>query len=450
MNKEKDEDLYRSEWKNGSWKNAEKVKDFNTDAPEGMSTLVRNGRNMYFTACMRDSVYGPCDIWQALVEGATIQDVSSLEGDINSVYWESQAAINCDGTKLFFASNRPGGVGGTDLYVSELNPNGTWSQPQNLGIPINTTEDEEAPFISNDGQTLYFSSTGHLGMGEQDIFMSWWDIRQQKWSVPINVGPPVNGPHRELGFFLSADGKTGFFSSNRPGGQGGMDIYQFQLSEQLFGEPITFLEGTVKDSVLLTGIPHATVFINGKKPVVADEQGRFFVCAGADETLDLSLEVTEYHPYHNQFFIPHWENKEFYNIDVLLQPELSFLAEIEKETLAKNKRENPKELMVRHSLLFGFDSANINEQEIEGLEALVQSLSSLRVIKVEIIGYADDIGSSVYNLQLSEDRAKNVAIFLLNRSVPVDDIHIKGKGSLVNDKEKSMNRRVDIQVTVLE
>ena len=170
-----------------------------------------------------------------------------MDGYANSEKWESQASISCDGSLLFFASNRKGGLGGTDLWMSTRQADGSWSDPKNLGPKINTELDEEAPFITNDGKTLYFSSTGHLGMGEQDLFMSRLDDKGN-WMAAINLGEPINTASRELGFFLSADGKTGYFSSNRKGGMGGMDIYKFELSEYLYAEPITFVEGFVKDS----------------------------------------------------------------------------------------------------------------------------------------------------------------------------------------------------------
>ena len=446
-----DEDLLHSVNRGNGWRNGERLKDFNTEAPEGMSTLVRNGRQLFFTACLRDSVAGPCDIWEALLEDGKVKSTSTLGAPLNSVYWESQAAVSCDGTQLFFASNRPGGVGGTDIYMTERLPSGLWSLPVNLGVPLNTPGDEEAPFISNDGKTLYFSSTGHLGLGEQDIFMSWWDDRLNRWSVPINLGPPVNSPHRELGFYLSADGKTGFFASNRPGGQGGMDIYRFELSEQLFGEPITFLEGMVRDSVLRSGIP-TTVNVNGRGAIPTDEEGRFFLCAGADETLDFQVMQEDYRPYHNQFFIPPWDNKKFYTIDLLLKPQFSFLAELEQENkmVEPTARSVPEQFALEHHILFGFDSADLNQGEVESLEALVENLQNKKVNKVEIVGYSDDIGTQSYNLQLSEQRAKKVAVFLLSRNIAVDDIHIEGKGTIINDKSRAYNRRVDIKITITE
>lgn len=446
---ENDEDLYFSKKNSsGEWKSAARLKDFNTKHPEGMSTFVRDGRRLFFTACLRDSVEGPCDIWEASLNDGHIEAITSLGMPVNSGYWESQATVSCDGSQLFFASNRPGGVGGTDIYMTERLPSGLWSLPVNLGTPLNTPGDEEAPYISNDGKTLYFSSTGHLGLGEQDVFMSWWDNRMERWSTPINLGPPVNSPHRELGFYLSANGETGFFASNRPGGQGKMDIYHFELSEKLFGDPITFMEGMVKDSVLLTPV-EGVVEINGRPPVITDKEGRFFLCAGAEETLDFQFVAEEYKPYHNQFFIPEWDNRSFYQIDLLLQPEFSFLAELEAEEDIEQE-DKKKEHIITHNMLFSFDSAELNNLEIDRLVELISSLEGNKIVKVEIIGFADDIGKQSYNLQLSEDRAKHVAVFLLNRNIEINDIHIEGKGTVINDQIQSLNRRVDIKITLVE
>jgi outer membrane protein OmpA-like peptidoglycan-associated protein len=449
-NEQGDEDLFVSQQRQDSWRRAERLRNFNSNEPEGMSTLVRNGRQLFFTACQREGVAGPCDIWEALLEGTSIVHQASLGVPLNSDYWESQAAVSCDGSRLFFASNRPGGLGGTDIYVTERSPNGSWSVPVNLGAPINTPEDEEAPFISNDGQTLYFSSTGHLGFGEQDVFMSWWDERMHRWSMPINLGPPVNSPHRELGFYLSANGKTGFFASNRPGGMGGMDIYSFELNEKLFGEPITFVEGILKDSVLLSPIPGGTVQINGRPPVVADQQGRFFLCAGSDEMLDLEVVLDDYRPYHNPFYIPPWDNRQPYAINLLLQPRLSFLAELEAEEADTPPREDTRQQQLSHTILFGFDSAALDQPETERLAELTAALADRNIMRVEIVGFADDIGTQTYNLQLSEDRAKHVAVFLLSRGIAVDDIHIEGKGTVLNDRRREENRRVEIKITLEE
>jgi outer membrane protein OmpA-like peptidoglycan-associated protein/tetratricopeptide (TPR) repeat protein len=448
-----DENLFFSTRQGGEWSKSAQVSGFNTPNDEGMSTLVRDGRRMFFTACAREGVLGSCDIWQALVNGAEVQSAETLKGFVNSERWESQAAISCDGSVLYFSSNREGGYGGADIWRSERQADGSWGIPKNLGPDINTPLDEEAPFITNDGKTLYFSSTGHLGMGEQDIFISWWDDQQHNWSVPINLGPPVNSAFRELGFFLSADGKTGYFSSNRPGGFGGMDIYFFQLARQLYGEPITFVEGFVRDSII--DIPvQATVEINGRNPAQTDADGRFFLCVGADEVLDIQIDAKRYKPYHNQFAIPEWNNRTFYTIELLLQPTLSFVASIpepeaeEGNTMVAKGIKTKKEQT--HAVFFEFDKSSINIDEIGRLDQFIQSLKGKEIQRVEIIGFSDDVGTDVYNLKLSEERAKQIALFLIDNNIIVDQIYLEGRGEVRNDKPKEQNRRVDVKVATME
>jgi len=215
----------REEWQKG------KIVDslITTGKDEGMSTFTRDGRLMIYTACQQEGVLGNgCDLRKAVMLKDSVLSIETLEGPINSEFWESQAALSCDGNKLFFASNRKGGLGLTDLWISERQPDGNWGEPKNLGNSINTKGYEEAPFITNDGKTLFFSSTGHLGMGEQDIFMSHWNEKGY-WESAINLGPPINTAARELGFFLTSDNKTGYFASDKKEGFGGMDIYKFEM-----------------------------------------------------------------------------------------------------------------------------------------------------------------------------------------------------------------------------
>ena len=168
-----DENLFtaRNDERRG-WNSNGAVSSFNTRNNEGMTTVVRDQRTVIFTACGREGVLGPCDLWEGQLRNNRITKPKTATGYVNSPDWESQASVSCDGSTLYFASNRPGGFGGTDIWTAQRLPDGRWGTPTNLGKAINTTGDEEAPFITNDGNTLYFSSTGHLGMGEQDIFQS--------------------------------------------------------------------------------------------------------------------------------------------------------------------------------------------------------------------------------------------------------------------------------------
>jgi outer membrane protein OmpA-like peptidoglycan-associated protein len=451
-----DENLFYSSAPFGKWRIGQKVGDeFNTEFHEGMTTLIRDGRKMIFTACQREGILGPCDLWQAEVRDEKILESGPVIGYVNSPTWESQAAISCDGSELYFASNREGGQGGTDIWMCKRLDDGRWAEPVNLGPKINTEGDEEAPFITNDGNVLYFSSTGHLGLGEQDIYFS-RRVDNQDWDYPVNLGIPVNSSYRELGFFLSADGRTGYFASNRKGGYGGMDIYKFTLSDQLNSEPITFVEGWVRDSILGVPVPNATVYFKNRVASKADEEGRFFICVKGNDQLDFEVLEKDYHKYKRKTTIPVWDNKTFYQLDILLDP--LFRLPVYNEPLdvsvetPTTKAAPPFTKEIKHQLFYGFDESDMTtDMQDELLNFLQTAFSGNPVMSVEIIGYADDIGADSYNLILSEKRAKAVGVFLKNKGIRVDKIYIEGKGEQkAGGKPKWKNRRVEVVVRVDE
>ena len=451
-----DENLFVSNRSTDKWRIANAAsKDFNTDFNEGMTTFVRDGRQMFFTACERTGILGTCDVWKAKMEGEKVVETGPVIGYINSGDWDSQASINCDGTVLFFASNREGGFGGTDIWMCERQLDGRWGKPQNLGDKVNTEGDEEAPFITNDGMTLYFSSTGHLGLGEQDIFMTKWDDLEG-WGDPINLGIPINSSYRELGFFLSADGKTGMVSSNRKGGHGGMDIYEFALSEQLFSNPITYVEGVVMDSILKTPI-QTTVKFKNRPQIETDENGRFFLCIDAFDKLSYTVNAEDYHPHRSEHTVPQWDNKTFYPLHIYLDPLFRlpvFQGELEKETdVAVNaapsfKKQSWKTL--RHEVFFDFDKALLKAEMKESINGFLNDVfdGSKTVINVSVVGFSDDIGTDAYNMMLSEKRAKEVGVFLKEKGIRVDKIFIEGRGETRNNKPKKENRKVELVISV--
>jgi outer membrane protein OmpA-like peptidoglycan-associated protein len=442
-----DENLFMATRPTGDWTSARPIEDFNTAANEGMVTMVRDGRRLFFTACQRPKVQGTCDIWEGVTDGRTISDTNPIQGSANSEAWESQASISCDGNTLYFASSREEGVGGTDIWVSQRNPDGKWSKPVNLGPNINTTGDEEAPFITNDGKVLYFSSTGHLGLGEQDIFVSRLQTDGQ-WSPARNLGMPVNSAYRELGIFLTADGKSGYFSSNRKGGHGGMDIYKFELPNQLASDPITYVEGYVRDSI--TQVPiSCVVMAKGHLPIKTDVNGHFFLCLKANDTLQVEIRVDDYQVYKNHFPIPKWENRTSYHLNLLLDP-LFRLPTYNPDLLAEKGVPIPAKNItnkVYQEILFDFDKAELKPSDVEILENFFKNAFDGKAIeRVEIVGYADDVGSDAYNLVLSEKRAKAIGVLLKNKGIRVDKIYIEGKGENNDGRPKWQNRRVDVVV----
>lgn len=443
---QKDEDLYYSTIRQDAWLPGQSIGSFNTGKNEGMSTFIRNGRKMYFTACNRDQVQGTCDIWEAIVEGKKIKETNSVEGYPNSEKWDSQASISCDGNTLYFASNRAGGFGGTDIWVSRLQSDGTWSNPGNMGASINTEGDEEAPFITSDGKVLYFSSTGHIGMGEQDILFSRMNYNG-KWSPAKNLGPPVNSSARELGFFLSADGNIGYFASDREGGYGGMDIYKFQLPAQLFTDPMTFVEGYVKDEL---GLPVVTTVKMPNRTMETDIEGRFFVCFPANQRLRTEVNQISYRPYDQTFDIPFSDNRDLHTIEIVLQSGMSALEETKKPIKPVRKIAPIGVTLGKvytHSLYYDNNTSKLDNQNKRSLELFVNKLDFNKITKIEIIGYADYVGADAYNLKLSEERAKNVASFLQGEGLEVSKVYMEGRGEQDEEsRSKEENRRVELVV----
>ena len=443
-----DENLFLSEVKEGKYTRGTSVSNnINSSGNEGMSTIVKDGRKIYFTACDRRQVMGTCDIWEADLKNKKITNEKPLTGYANSGKWESQASISCDGTLLYFASNREGGLGGTDIWLSRKLPDGRWGKPENLGAPINTPKDEEAPFITNDGFVLYFSSNGHIGLGEQDIFMA----RQQTnghWSEPVNLGTPVNSAYRELGFFLTADGQTGYFASDRESGFGGMDIYKFKLPEQLTSYPITYVEGIVRDSIYNLPVV-TTLFFDKQLPIKTDKKGRFFRCVPAGEEWNFNVHQKGFKPYRSSVTIPRWDNKEFYPVEILLKPKDYLL------NLSENKREEElASTIVMQKIYFDVDKYKLSIENHDNLKLFLNKClnGKYRIGKVDIVGFADASGGDAYNMMLSEKRAKSVAVYLEENGIRVDRIYMGAEGAIKDGGEEAAwrNRRVELRIKLIE
>ena len=211
---------------------------FPEDIDPGAAFLSADGSKLYLTGCGwgRDS---GCDLYVSHSDLGQWSMPRRLEGSINTSSWESQPCVSADGKELYFVSRRNGNA---DIYCSRRNADRSWGEPQNLGAPINTKGSEMAPFLHPDGRTLYFSSDKHVGMGGFDLFMSRRGD-DGKWQEPVNLGFPINTSGDEINFFVAADGKTAFISSQREGGQGGYDIYTFELPEEIRPDSANFFSG---------------------------------------------------------------------------------------------------------------------------------------------------------------------------------------------------------------
>jgi outer membrane protein OmpA-like peptidoglycan-associated protein/tetratricopeptide (TPR) repeat protein len=247
------------------------------------------------------------DIYSCSLQGEKWANPVKLSSKINSTFQESSASLTPDQKTLYFASNRPGGLGGSDIYVVHKTSTGEWSEPVNMGSAINTPYDEDSPFIHPDGKTLYFSSTGHNTMGGSDIFKA--TLNGKNWSVPANMGFPINTVYDDNYFVLSADGKKGYYSSNRPGGAGGGDIYFLGIPEEQGVIPLTMMKGRI-----ITGnkqVPTKIKVIDKQSNEVINnvydpniKTGNYLIIFPPGKSYDMIIEAEGYMPYLVNICVP--------------------------------------------------------------------------------------------------------------------------------------------------
>lgn len=242
-----EEGLFISRAADGQWFSPVRLHvDQEMDAQVGAAFISYQGDELFFTVCGLDRHHQSCDLYRMARYGreGAWRGLQSLGDNVNGPSWDSQPCLSLDGKELFFASRRGGDA---DLYHCFRDEEGRWSDPENLGSVINTKGSEMAPFLHPDGKTLYFSSDAHVGMGGYDLFVSHRN-EAGEWSEPVNLGYPINTPGDEINFIVAADGHTALISSIREGGYGGYDIYAFQLKDDdLKPEPINVYDYMAED-----------------------------------------------------------------------------------------------------------------------------------------------------------------------------------------------------------
>jgi outer membrane protein OmpA-like peptidoglycan-associated protein len=434
-----EEDMYYSEQVDGVWQDR-KPFELNTHYNEGGQSISSDGKYLIFTACERDEGYGSCDLYWSKRIGDAWSKPRNFGKPVNTQYWESQPTFSADGKNIIFVSNRPGGLGGMDLWSTQMIEEGVFSTPVNLGIPVNTMKNEDYPFLHPNGKTLYFSSEGHKGMGGKDIFYSEL-LPDNTWSEPVNLGYPINTYADEMSLVVNAKGDKAFYSSDRAGGYGKDDLYWFNLPETLRPQSVTYMKGRIfdaKDNTPLEAFFHVVDLKTGNVVVSSSSDvktGEFLICIPTSSSYALHAQRRNY-----LFYSENFELKDVYT-DIEPYVKDIFLKRIELG-----------ESVVLNNIFFDTDKSDLKpESEIE-LKNILQLLMDNPRMRIEISGHTDNIGSKEHNLALSQARAKAVFDYLVNKGIKANRMDYKGYGFSVpiasneSDEGRTQNRRTEFKI----
>ena len=457
------EDFYLSKKVNGEWQEGIPLDDINTQLNEGAQSISADGKLLVFTGCNRRDGYGSCDLYFSEVVNGKWTKVANMGSAINSRARETQPSLSADGKALYFSSNRAGGYGEMDIWVSKRNDKGEWTRPENLGETINTEGVDRAPFIHPDGHTLYFMSNGHAGMGGHDLFFS--RLINGEWTAPVNLGYPINTEADEGTLVISLDGKTAYFATDRnKSGERGMeaeyqgkvdlDLYSFELYEAARPLRVTYVKAQVRDAATGQDIAEAKIEItdlsSGKihAASMTDADGEFLICLPLGKNYSLSVS--------KELYIFHSENFALDNTNQLDKP---FLLDIGLQAIpissAAPDHENPaieSKPIILKNVFFETGSAALKDASVYELRKLKKLLVDNPQIKIRINGHTDDVGSEEDNLRLSEDRAMAVFDFLIKEGISAERLSYKGFGESLpiasndNPKGRQLNRRTEFVV----
>jgi hypothetical protein len=433
------EDFYVSYFTDNSWQTAVNAgAPLNTRQNEGAQTLSSNGRYMYFTACDRSGGMGSCDIYFSYFNDGKWSEPNNLRSPVNTSHWESQPSVSADGKTLYFSSNRPGGMGGKDLWYSTMDDKSLWNTPVNMGSKINTDGDEMSPFIHFDGKTLYFASDGHVGLGGFDIFMTRM-TSDSTWSEPQNLGYPINTYNDEMGLVIESGGKKAYFSAVRDK-INGKDIFYFDLYESVRPTPVSYLKGKVIDRETGRSLKSDYELINlsANKIIIkssTDGNGNFLVCLPSGYNYGINVSKTGYL---------------FYSENFMFEGEHTAVAPyVKKISLSPIK---VGETMLLTNVFYEVDSWELKKESVSELNTLADLLIDNKGLLMEIGGYTDSTGSVDYNLNLSEKRAMSVVNYLVNRGISAERLKFKGYGNTspigdnITEAGRRLNRRTEAKI----
>lgn len=469
------EDIYVATRQGNSWSTPKLISsNINIKYNDAAASLSPDGKTLFLYY-----EEGEGDIYTSTLEGGEWTKPRPLNKNINTaLFYETSASVTADGKKLYFASNRPGGIGELDLYVSELDSKGDWGKAVNLGAVVNTPDNEDSPFIHHDGVTLYFSSDGHPTLGNSDIFFT--EFKNNKWSKPENIGWPLNSWEYDGFFTLSPDKKQGYFSTVKEGGLGDADIYSITFLEPKYKpkpKPVVVAAATAAAEKPKTEIPKAEEFIDPTiaakkaskvitllKGKVIDESSAAPLAAVIsliDNTNNKVMAKINSNPATGEFelTIPHGGNYGvatektgyLFNSINFNVPAFADYQEIDTHIIMVKAEIGSK--VVLKNIFFEVGKSDLRTESIAEVENIRELLVANPNLRVQINGHTDNSGNAATNKALSLKRATSVVAYLAQKGIAESRLSAKGYGSdrpiVSNDDEqggREINRRTEIEI----
>lgn len=428
-----------SEKKEGSFDKGEPLPaPFNKSGSnnEGGASITIDDKHLYFTV----NKNGNFDIYTSDEVAGQWTEPRSLGREINDPeFWDSQPCIAPDGKTLYFVSIRDSVTRTSDIYVSRRENNGNWKKASPLPSPINTPGSEKTPFIHPDNKTFYFSSDNLSGMGGYDIFMSKLQA-DGSWSTPVNLGYPINTEGNELGFFVSTDGKKGYFASDQLKGKGSYDIFEFDLHEAVKPDRVLFIKGDLKDETETAPGAAKIELRNAASQELAEVvydtiSGKYASVVAFNDDYILTVKKKDYafnSAYFSKADTSHPEPKK---VDFTLE------------------RTRVGGSYTLHNVLFESKSATLTLQDKTIISGFADYLKENPTIRVELQGHTDDMGDAASNQKLSEERARSVYNYLLSTGISAARLSSRGFGQTrpvadnTTTEGRSKNRRTEFVIT---
>lgn len=436
MDRSYNEDLFFSRKVEDYWDDAQPFKSINSKYNEGSACLSRDGKSLFFSRCEAPDGLGNCDLYVAILKAdSTWGDVKNLGPNINSAGWDSHPSLTHGGDTLYFASNRAGSFGLSDIYFAVKDKKGAWSKALNAGPIINTIQSEVSPFFHHKFNVLYFSSNGHpLNFGEFDIYKS--SRTKGAWSEPINTGPLVNGGGSEYYFTMDSKSENLYYARSVEEDLKNLDLHSFPVPMEAQPEAVTKLKGTLKDP---DGKP-----VKGIVSVIDLDEGVEVApkYIRDDGSFDFSL-------INKRNYLLIIQGDDFFRIEEI------FFMDGETEI---NKIAEPIESKIAfQSLEFENGKANILPEMHTDLDKIANFLIDHPNLHLKISGHTDSAGKEEANLKLSQARADAIKQYLVTQ-FKIDTIRIEaiGYGSSkpivqeITDDHKQLNRRVEFEISKQE